>query len=38
MSEAAADLLRPVIPQLALEYLRIMDDIENDAVLTSLQV
>ena len=36
-AEGTKELLRPVLPQLVSQYFRIMKDVENDAVLTSLQ-
>lgn len=36
--EGATDLLRPMLPQIVAEYFRIMDEVENESVLSALQV
>ena len=36
--EGAADLLQAYLPEIVSEYFRIMDEVENDAVLSALQV
>lgn len=37
-AEGTTELLRPVLPQLVGEYFRIMSEVENDAILSALQV
>jgi hypothetical protein len=36
--DGAADLLRPYLAEIVAEYFRIMEEVENDAVLSALQV
>lgn len=36
--EGATDLLRPYLGEIINEYFRIMEEVENDAVLSALQV
>jgi hypothetical protein len=35
--DGATDLLRPLLPQIVGEYFRIMEEVENDSVLSALQ-
>ena len=37
-AEGTKDLLRPYLPQLVAQYFRIMNEVENEEVLVSLQV
>ena len=36
-AEGAADMLRPLLPEIIAEYFRIMEEVENESVLSALQ-
>jgi hypothetical protein len=37
-AEGAAELLKPMLPEIVNEYFRIMEEVENESVLSALQV
>jgi hypothetical protein len=37
-AEGAAELLKPLLPEIVAEYFRIMEEVENESVLSALQV
>lgn len=37
-SDSTTELLRPLIPQIVAAYFKIMEDLENDVIMSSLQV
>ncbi len=37
-AEGATELLKPILPDIIGEYFRIMDEVENESVLSALQV
>lgn len=36
-AEGAAELLKPLLPEIVAEYFRIMEEVENESVLSALQ-
>jgi hypothetical protein len=37
-AEGAAEMLKPLLPEIVAEYFRIMEEVENESVLSALQV